>query len=104
MSDHSIKNTGLKLVVTIALTELAIMVLFRALNVDRWMPPLLVAVGDTLMLSIVASALIFRWVVTPMKNCEKQREMGQAMELFRSLVDQSNDALYIVDPPNQSFP
>ncbi len=97
-ADHSIKNTGLKLVVSIALTELAIMVLFRALHVDRWMPPLLIDLGDTLLLSVAASALIFYWVVAPMKNCEKQREMRQAMELFRSLVDQSNDALYIVDP------
>lgn len=99
----SARGIGLKLLVSIALAELLIMLTFRLLHVEKLMPPILIDLTDTLVLSIVASVLIFYWVVNPMKIIEERKKAQRALELFRNLVNQSNDALFVIDPESGHF-
>lgn len=69
----SARTIGLKLIGSIAFSELCIMLSFRLLNVEAWMPPLLIDLADALILSIVSSILILFWVVNPMKIFEERR-------------------------------
>lgn len=89
---------GLKLLGALALAELAIMLLLHLFNAEQRLSSLLVALLDALILSCVASFLIYRWVIAPIRDAESLKQMHQAMELFRSLVDQSSDVLFILDP------
>lgn len=56
------------MLVSIAATELTVMVAFNLLAVGNRMPPVLVNLADTAILSLVATSLIFRWVVNPMRR------------------------------------
>ncbi|MDA8325871.1 MAG: EAL domain-containing protein [Nitrospiraceae bacterium] len=73
-SKNSAIGIGLRLLVSIAATELAILIAFNLIGVEKWLPQLMVDLADTLMLSMVASCLIVRWVVNPMKIVEERRK------------------------------
>jgi diguanylate cyclase (GGDEF)-like protein/PAS domain S-box-containing protein len=70
---------GLTLVASIGCTELLIMVIFRFIRIETWMPPLLVDLTDTLLLCVVASFLILYWVVNPMKILEEREKADKAL-------------------------
>lgn len=73
-SKNSAIGIGLRLLVSIAATELAILIAFNLIGVEKWLPQLMVDLADTLMLSMVASCLIVRWVVNPMKIIEERKK------------------------------
>ncbi|MHB8880319.1 MAG: hybrid sensor histidine kinase/response regulator [Thermodesulfovibrionales bacterium] len=79
------------------------MVIFRLTRIETWMSPLLIDLTDTLLLCIVASFLILYWVVTPMKIWEEREKTEVELKLFRNLIDQANDAIFVIDPESGRF-
>ena len=70
---------GLKLLASIGCTELLIMTGFRLMHIETWMSPLLIDLTDALLLCVVASFLIFYWVVNPMKILEEREKAKEAL-------------------------
>ncbi len=68
---------GLKLLVAIVGIELLIMVALAALRLDAdsWW----VGVGDALVLGLCSSALIYFWVVRPLKQAKQQNDLFQTV-------------------------
>lgn len=95
------KTLGLKLLGSIGIAELLIMLFFRFVDIGSHLSPLQVDFADAVLLSVVASVMIFYWVVKPMKTFEARK---QAEELLReqkrfaeNLIDKIAIATYVLD-------
>ncbi len=92
---------GLKLLASIAGTELLIMITFTFIHADKWMSPLMVNFADTLILSIAATLTIFYWVVRPMKTVEEfkkvESNLRESEMKYRRLFETSKDGLMVLD-------
>lgn len=97
ISEHNAaKAIALKLVFSIAIAELCIMLVFRLMSVNIWMPALFIDLLDAVLLSIVASLLIFYWVVKPLKIFEGRRK---SQEQIRKLAYYD----HLTGLPNRNF-
>jgi PAS domain S-box-containing protein len=103
--ENNARHIALKLVATIAATELAIMALFRLLSVEQWAPPLVIDLLDTLLLSVAASVMIVSWVVRPMKVFEERRRLERSLQeqkrFTEDLIDNSAVATFVLDPEHR---
>ncbi|MDA8161334.1 MAG: EAL domain-containing protein [Desulfobacteraceae bacterium] len=81
-SKNSAIGIGLRLLVSIAATELAILIAFNLIGVEKWLPQLLVDLADTIILGGVASCLIVHWVVNPMKIIEERRKAEERLHFL----------------------
>lgn len=96
---------GLKLLAAIAITELLIMLLSRWLSVDRWLSPIEFDFVDTLLLSVIASLLIYFWVVKPLKAASKtideykllEDQLRSSEKQYRNLFENSPLPMLIYD-------
>jgi diguanylate cyclase (GGDEF)-like protein len=68
------RRLALKLIFSIAFTELGIMLGFKIFKVVDWLPPFFIDLLDAVLLSLLASLLIFFWVVNPLKIFEERRK------------------------------
>lgn len=90
--------TGLKLLSIIAIIELAIMVLFSVTNFDKLASPWLVSLLDPLILSVLSSYFIYRWVLRPM------RLQARKNSLFAAALEQLSIGVLITDNRREDNP
>lgn len=87
---HSV-ITGIKIVVAIAATEFIIMLALHLLGAETRIPPYLLALVDTLVLSIAACIIVVYWVVSPMNLYQKlmqiQKTLREGEDRYRSLFE-----------------
>jgi PAS domain S-box-containing protein len=91
-------GTGLKLLATIAFTELFIMSAFAALDVSAWMSTSQIAIADALFLSLASSMLILFWVVKPMRIMEERQRaedlIRKSEKRYLQLFETSPDVIF----------
>ena len=98
---------GLKLIGAIAAAELLIMMTFNLIHIERSIPPLLINLIDTLILSVAASVMIFYWVVKPMKSVEEfkkvEKDLRESEEQYRLLFESNPHPMWVYDIETLSF-
>ena len=100
MSGDSSKNfflmcNYLKLLMLIAGGELIIMLTFVGLGWSRSMDPVVLAVLDPLLLSLILSVPIYRWVVLPLRA--HLDVAHDELHLLATATNQSGEAVIITD-------
>ncbi len=89
-------SIGLKLLVTIAGTEIAIMLIFNWIHAETWMSPIAVILADTLSLSIVTAVLIFYWVINPSKLLEERRRLEESLHKADEMLKDTSQRLQAI--------
>lgn len=88
------------MVLVIAVTEAAVMIFFDLVRIDTILSPLVFTLIDAAILSVVASLVIYGWIVRPMKSHEAfkrtEEALRQSENMFRSLSEQSLVGTYII--------
>jgi PAS domain S-box-containing protein len=82
---------GLKIVIAIAAIEFIVMLALHLLGANTSLPPYVLALIDTLILSIAAAIIIVYWVVNPMKLQQKllqnEKTLRESENRYRSLFE-----------------
>ncbi len=94
-------TVALKLLAAIACSELLIMITFTLMRIDRRLSPFIVDFADTFILSILASVMIFYWVIRPMKTVEEfkkvENELRESELKFKRFFETSKDGIALLD-------
>ena len=89
-----------EILVIIFVCEAAIMILCHILQLtSKW-----AIILDPLLLIVLSAICLYRFIVSPMSRMlELNKEVEGKLELFRGLIDKSNDAIFIIEPETAKF-